>query len=140
MIPLLVSNFWYKVSGVANLFCKCWYSLASLPIKGKEEYTRRIHSNLTTAMKCMVITQICRHVIMCYPGQSAYSDWLYCVNYTTVDVSNMKSNCTRNLQIRLSSLDNDTLYKLRVSAIGPGGERATPNEFLFRTKPAGKMM
>jgi hypothetical protein len=70
-------------------------------------------------------------------GQSAYSDWLYCVNYTTVDVSNMKSNCTRNLQIRLSSLDNDTLYKLRVSAIGPGGERATPNEFLFRTKPAG---
>ena len=72
---------------------------------------------------------------MCYPGQSAYSDWLYCVNYTTVDVPNMESNCTRDLQIRLSSLDNDTLYKLRVSAIGPGGERA--NDFMFRT---GKMI
>ena len=116
------------------------YSLASLPIKGKEEYTRKIPSIFTTVMKCIVITQICRRLIICYPGQSAYSDWLYCVNYTTVDVPNMESNCTRDLQIRLSSLDNDTLYKLRVSAIGPGGERATPKEFVFRTKPAGKMI
>ena len=61
------------------------------------------------------------------------------MNYTTVDVPNMKSKCTYDLQLRLSSLDNDTLYKLRVSAIGRGGERATPNELLFRTKPAGKM-
>ena len=75
---------------------------------------------------------------VCFPGPSAFSDWLYCVNYTTVAAVDMQSNCTHDLEIHLSSLDNDTVYRFIVSAIGPGGERATPNEFLFRTKPAGK--
>ena len=66
---------------------------------------------------------------------------MYCVKYRrdNIDTANMKSDYTRGLQLNLTSLESDTLYRFIVSAIGPGGEKATPNEFLFRTKPAGKL-
>ena len=72
---------------------------------------------------------------------SAYDNWQYCVNYTTVgnvDVD-VIANCTTQSQITITSLENDTLYRFTVSASGPGGERVTPDVFVFRTKLFGKM-
>ena len=72
-------------------------------------------------------------------GLDAYADWSYCVNYSAVgtsDVDEMK--CTNELQTTLTSLESDTPYRFVVSAIGPGGERVSPDVFVFRTKPVGK--
>ena len=55
----------------------------------------------------------------------------------TSDVDKMK--CTNELQTTLTSLESDTPYRFVVSAIGPGGERVSPDVFVFRTKPVGKL-
>ena len=47
---------------------------------------------------------------------------------------------TNELQITLTSLENVTLYQFIISAVGPGGERVTPNVFIFQTKPVGEFM
>ena len=74
-------------------------------------------------------------------GMSAYDNWQYCVNYTTVGSVDVDviANCTTQSQITITSLENDTLYRFTVSASGPGGERVTPDVFVFRTKLFGKM-
>ena len=74
-------------------------------------------------------------------GMSAYDNWQYCVNYTTVGSVDVDviANCTTESQITITSLENDTLYRFTVSASGPGGERVTPDVFVFRTKLFGKM-
>lgn len=76
--------------------------------------------------------------IYLYTGTSSFDDWLYCVKYTTIDGGDMECNCTRGLQITLTPLISDTLYRFTVSASGPGGESETPNVFVFQTKPTGK--
>ena len=95
-----------------------------------------------------ILAYICMYISLRYfywcvfsTGMSAYDDWWYCVNYTTVDViDNDTIECTRELQITLSSLENDALYQFIINASGPGGEKVAPHIFVFRTKPAGKML
>ena len=60
------------------------------------------------------------------------------MKYDTLGGANLKENCTNDLQITLSLLQNDTMYTFTIIATGPGGEMETPNEFVFLTKPAGK--
>ena len=72
------------------------------------------------------------------PGSSAYDDWEYCVNYTTFGGLDVTSECTNDLQIILSPLEENTFYTFVVTASGPGGGKTTPNQFLFQTKLAGK--
>ena len=72
------------------------------------------------------------------PGSSAYDDWEYCVNYTTFGGLDVTSECTNDLQIILSPLEENTLYTFVVTASGPGGGKTTPNQFLFQSKLAGK--
>ena len=61
------------------------------------------------------------------------------MNYTTIEGLDLMSECTTDLEVNLPALLDNTLYKFVVSASGPGGERTTPDEYLFRTKPAGKI-
>ena len=75
-----------------------------------------------------------------FAGTSAYDNWTYCVNYTTLEGStDTYSSCTDDLNITLHSLENDTFYQFNISANGLGGERPSPYVFVFRTKPSGKM-
>lgn len=74
-----------------------------------------------------------------FAGISAYDNWTYCVNYTTVEESANTYSCTHDLNITLRSLENDTFYQFNINAIGPGGERTSPYVTVFRTKPTGKM-
>ena len=84
----------------------------------------------------MIVT--CVHIFY-FTGISAYDNWVYCVNYSIIGSSNVKAECTSKLQTTLTSLQNDTFYTFTVSASGPGGERVTPDVFVFRTKSVGKL-
>ena len=108
------------------------------------EYKRKCHNvhvynireNMYLALFHVLTTY---HIFFIFStGLDAYDDWLYCVNYSVVGMSDVnKTECTNGLQTTLTSLESNTLYRFVVSAIGPGGERVPPDVSVFRTKPVG---